>query len=105
MLVAQLYSKLTDAYVGRAFKDHISGSKEREQLLNTAQMYLERAKEAYDRVEDVDGILSCLERKAMLFRYRGDDGLAEEVDKMYEAEMDEARKREDEARGKDIKQT
>lgn len=45
MLVAQLYSKLTDAYVGRAFKDHISGSKEREQLLNTAQMYLERAKE------------------------------------------------------------
>lgn len=60
---------------------------------------------AYDRVEDVDGILSCLERKAMLFRYRGDDGLAEEVDKMYEAEMDEARKREDEARGKDIKQT
>ena len=54
---------------------------------------------AYDRVEDVDGILACLEKKAAVFRYRGEDGLADEVDRMYDAEVAEMKKREDEARG------
>jgi len=54
---------------------------------------------AYDRVEDVEGILSCLDKKAALFRYRGEEGLAEEMDGMYDAEIAEVRRREDEARG------
>ena len=54
---------------------------------------------AYDRVEDVDGILSCLEKKSALFRYRGEDGLADEMDGMYDAEVAEMKKRENEARG------
>ena len=45
MLIAQLYSRLTDSYVGEACKDHQRGAKERTFLLNSAQMYLERAKE------------------------------------------------------------
>ncbi|KAF2150472.1 hypothetical protein K461DRAFT_280471 [Myriangium duriaei CBS 260.36] len=101
LLIARLYSQLTDAYVGQACQDYKKGSKERDQLLNAAQMYLERAKGAFTRVEDVDGTLSCLERKAMLFRYRGEDVLAEEMDKMLEAEVDQARKREAQVRGFD----
>jgi len=54
---------------------------------------------AYNKVEDVEGILSCLEKKAALFRYRGEESLAEEMDRMYDAHVTEMRRREDAARG------
>lgn len=44
-LVARLYSELTNAYVGQACTEHAPGTKERDQLLNTALVYLERAME------------------------------------------------------------
>lgn len=54
---------------------------------------------AYSRVEDLDGILGCLEKKARLFRFRGDHALAEEMEKMFDQASDKARQRENEIRG------
>ena len=35
----------------------------------------------------------------MLFRYRGEESLAEEMERMHETKLEEARQRENEARG------
>ncbi|PSK34827.1 hypothetical protein B9Z65_1410 [Elsinoe australis] len=98
-LSARLYSLLTDSQVGQATKDHAKGSKDFDQLLNSAQVYLERAKEGFDKVRDLDGTLACLQKKALLFRFRGEEALAEEMERMYDAEVGEARRREREMRG------
>jgi len=45
-------------------------------------------------MEDLDGILSCLDKKAMLYRYKGDNDLAEEMDIMYEAEIKQSKDKE-----------
>lgn len=54
---------------------------------------------AFDQVEDVEGSLSCLEKKATIFRHRQEDSLAAEVDMMYDAVANAALLRDNEARG------
>ncbi|KAF4548527.1 Anaphase-promoting complex subunit 5-like protein [Elsinoe fawcettii] len=97
-LSARLYSLLTDSLVGQAMAPNQS-SKETDALLNSAQVYLERAKEGFAQVEDLDGTLECLQKKIILFRYRGEEALAEEMEGMYAAELEESRRREREVTG------
>lgn len=54
---------------------------------------------AYEKVEDLDGRLGCLEKKARLFRYRGEEALAEEIEKMYDQAVEQAQALENEIRG------
>jgi len=44
-LIGKIYSFLTDTYVGEACMFNEKGSKERDDKLNIAQVYLERAKD------------------------------------------------------------
>ena len=64
--------------------------------------YLERAKEAYDRVENLKGTLDCLDKKATIFRARGEERLAKEMERMYDARMQEAQDRQDEMLGRNV---
>lgn len=48
---------------------------------------------AFDRVEDLEGRLACLERKAAVFRYRGEEDLAGEMEGMVDALVEEKRQR------------
>lgn len=56
---------------------------------------------AFDQVEDVEGSLACLEKKATIFRHRNEESLAAEVDMMYDAVANAALIRDNEARGID----
>ncbi|KAG8624236.1 hypothetical protein KVT40_007303 [Elsinoe batatas] len=98
LLSARLYSLLTDALVGQAMSPDQS-SKEIDTLLNSAQVYLERAKDSFAQVEDLDGTSECLQKKIVLFRYRKEEALAEEMERMYAAEVEGWRRREREAVG------
>ncbi|PNS19687.1 hypothetical protein CAC42_7531 [Sphaceloma murrayae] len=98
-LVARLYTILTDALVGQATLNYLPGSRDSDQQLNHALIYLDRAREAYAQLQHHDGTLECLQKKAMLFRYRGEETVAEEMEGMYAAVLEEGRKREREARG------
>lgn len=101
-LVAGLYSTLTDAYVGLAGQADAAKGKEREQNLNHASVYLERAKEAYAKMEDLNGTLDCLAKKAAVFAWRGEEALEEEMRALFEHTVEEAAKREEEMLGRDV---
>ncbi|GAB7353578.1 hypothetical protein MBLNU459_g4004t2 [Dothideomycetes sp. NU459] len=101
-LVAQLYSVLTDAHVGLAGHACDEASTERETHINAAALYLERARAAYTQVDDLEGILETLGKKAMIFSYRGEDALVEEMETLYAHTVEEAEKREAETLGLDV---
>jgi len=54
---------------------------------------------AFDQVEDAEGSLSCIEKKATIFRHRQDEPLAEELDRMFDAVAGTATMRANEAMG------
>ena len=54
---------------------------------------------AFDQVEDLEGSLTCIEKKATIFRHRQEGALAEELDKMYDAVVDAAVNRANEVMG------
>ncbi|KAF1344748.1 anaphase-promoting complex subunit 5-domain-containing protein [Delphinella strobiligena] len=101
-LIASLYNLLTDAYVGLAGHECEEGSKERDGHINSALLYVERAKEAYTQVEDLDGILSTIAKKATLYGYRGEEALAEEMEGLYAHVVEEAEKRLEEILGRGL---
>lgn len=53
---------------------------------------------AYEQLEDVEGTLECLEKKATIFRYRREDLLAAEMDRMYDAIADAAVERDNKSK-------
>lgn len=57
---------------------------------------------AYTQVEDLDGILSTIAKKATLYGYRGEEALAEEMEGLYAHVVEEAEKRLEEILGRGL---
>jgi anaphase-promoting complex subunit 5 len=110
--IAQLYSILTDAHVGLAGKKSPSESKESSECMDAAFIYLDRAHEgmyilpclgsirllthhdiAYIKMEDLDGTLESLMKKAMLYKHRDDEDMVEEMERLYTSTVQEAERR------------
>ncbi|KAF1958731.1 hypothetical protein CC80DRAFT_468392 [Byssothecium circinans] len=80
-VTARLYSYLGDAYVGLAGEDDAStsqGARVRALHVSRAEMYIDRARECFKRVEDLEGECEQLMKKAIIAKLRGDEKLAEE---------------------------
>lgn len=159
-LVAQLCNRLADAYVGLAGHACKEGSKEREQYISSALLYVERAYEgmfhffasvllfspflvlplaaasfplhctyftcpslpperdgrwqdvskitiltttiAYTRIEDFNGTLSAIAKKATLYGYRGETALEEEMEGLYAHVVRSSEERLGELLGKEV---
>jgi anaphase-promoting complex subunit 5 len=52
-----------------------------------------KTRTAYVKVEDLDGILDCLMKKAMLYKHRDDDDMIEEMERLYNSTVQEAERR------------
>ncbi|KAG9832935.1 hypothetical protein KCU98_g12608, partial [Aureobasidium melanogenum] len=91
--IAQLYSILTDSYVGLAGKAFETDPSQSSGHIDAAFMYLDRAHEAYVKVEDLDGILESLTKKAMLYKHKDDEDMIEEMDRLYDSTVQEAERR------------
>ncbi|OBW64292.1 MAG: WSC-domain-containing protein [Aureobasidium pullulans] len=91
--IAQLYSILTDSYVGLAGKMSETDPKESSSHIDAAFTCLNRAHEAYVKVEDLDGILESLMKKAMLYKHRDDEDMVEEMERLYNTTVQEAERR------------
>lgn len=48
---------------------------------------------AYVKVEDLDGTLDSLMKKAMLYKHRDDEDMIEEVERLYNSTVQEAERR------------
>ncbi|KAI9689182.1 MAG: anaphase promoting complex subunit 5 [Bathelium mastoideum] len=81
-LCADLFAIQGDAHVGMA-KRTKSGSREQGRHLGEASRLLERAKEWYERAEDLCGQLRMLAMKAVICRLRGDYDAADEQAAQY----------------------
>ncbi|CAD0086781.1 unnamed protein product [Aureobasidium vineae] len=91
--IAQLYSILTDSCVGLAGKTSQTNPKESSDHIDAAFIYLDRAHEAYRKIEDLDGILESLMKKAMLYKHRDDEDMIEEMERLYNSTVQEAERR------------
>jgi len=50
-------------------------------------------KTAYVKVEDLDGTLDSLMKKAMLYKHRDDEDMIEEMERLYNSTVQEAERR------------
>jgi anaphase-promoting complex subunit 5 len=109
--IAQLYSILTDSHVGLAGKTSEANSNESSGHIGAAFIYLDRAHEgkdiasirriantdriqtAYVKVEDLEGTLDSLTKKAMLYKHRDDEDMIEEMERLYDSTVQEAERR------------
>lgn len=67
-----------------------------------AQVWTDTDDTAFTRAEDLDGLLETLGRKAMLFEYRGEEVLVEEMRSLYAHAVEEAERREGDMLGRDV---
>ncbi|KAF2205108.1 hypothetical protein GQ43DRAFT_67384 [Delitschia confertaspora ATCC 74209] len=95
-LCATLYAFQADCSMGLAGQDDPStsnGQRRRAVNVNKAEYYIDRARECYKRVEDIEGECEQLCKKAILAKLRGDEQLAEEWAQNYLATWNAARER------------
>jgi len=57
---------------------------------------------AYTRVEDLDGVLATIAKKAMLYDYRGEEALAREMEEVYARTVEGAERRIEEMMGRNL---
>lgn len=67
-----------------------------------SQVWTDTGDTAFTRAEDLDGLLETLGRKAMLFEYRGEEVLVEEMRSLYAHAVEEAERREGDMLGRDV---
>ncbi|KAI5272789.1 hypothetical protein E4T47_03842 [Aureobasidium subglaciale] len=91
--IAHLYMTLTDSYVGLAGKSAETDQRESSSYIDAAFIYLDRAHEAYIKVEDLEGTLESLMKKAMLYKHRDDEDMVEEIDRLYNSTVQEAERK------------
>lgn len=80
-LTGMLHAHLADSYVGLAGLDNpetSSGARLRLTNISQAEMYIDRARECYKKIEDTAGECEQLMKKAIIAKLRGDEKLAEE---------------------------
>ena len=76
-LAATVYSHLADGYMGLAGREEKHNR--RTELLNQATEYIDLAFDQWRQVEDLDGQLEILHKKATIMKVRGDLGLANDL--------------------------
>ena len=81
-LSARTYSYLVDAYAGMAGQGEHGSTKRREKI-NKAIEYINDGIEQYRRMEDLNGQLDLLSKKAVLLKYTGDMMLANDIASQY----------------------
>ncbi len=81
-LTARAYSVLADAYMGIAGCEDADTSRRQEQV-NKAMEYLESAQTHYRHIEDLDGQLNVLDKRATVMQWRGDVALANDTASQY----------------------
>ncbi|KAF2757294.1 anaphase-promoting complex protein [Pseudovirgaria hyperparasitica] len=74
-LCALLYSFQADAYMGLAGRAEEAGRR-RTACVSKAEVYIDRARQHYKRIEDWRGECEMLKKRAIIARVRGDDNLA-----------------------------
>lgn len=85
-LYAQLYSFQADAYMGMAGQEDDNTStcvRQRAAKVSKAEIYIDRARECYSHIEDINGECEMLAKKALIARLRGDEKLAEDWAENY----------------------
>ncbi|KAF2477277.1 anaphase-promoting complex protein [Lindgomyces ingoldianus] len=95
-LIASLYSSLGDSFIGLAGLDDPTSSNGARSLaakVSRAELFIDRARECYKRVEDTNGECEQLMKKALLAKLRGDETLAEEWAQNHNRVWEEGRKR------------
>ncbi|KAF2735130.1 hypothetical protein EJ04DRAFT_220174 [Polyplosphaeria fusca] len=93
---AILYSHVGDSYIGLAGQTNnpdTGGTRLRATRINQAEMHIDRAREYFKRVEDVEGECEQLMKKAVLAKLRGDERLAEEWAQNHNRVWEEGRTR------------
>ena len=81
-LAARAYNVLADAYMGLAGCEDASSSRRKEHV-NKAMEYLESSQIYYRHIEDLDGQLGVLNKKATIMQWRGDLVLANDTASQY----------------------
>ncbi|KAF2105828.1 anaphase-promoting complex subunit 5-domain-containing protein [Lophiotrema nucula] len=85
-LTGMLSSQISDSYIGLAGLEDASttqGARARASYISRAEMYIDRARDAYKTVEDIEGACEQLMKKAVLAKLRGDEKVAEEWAQNY----------------------
>ncbi|KAF2021731.1 hypothetical protein BU24DRAFT_362512, partial [Aaosphaeria arxii CBS 175.79] len=81
MLIGTLYSNIADSYMGLAGLDDPSsanGSRSYAANISRADLYLDRARDYFKKVEDIEYECEQLMKKAFIAKLRGDEKVADE---------------------------
>ena len=81
-LAGLVYSLLADGYLGLARQEQEKPNKSID-LVNKAIEYIDLAFDQWQQVEDLDGQLDMLNKKAQIMRFKGDIGLANDLANRY----------------------
>ncbi|KAF2000794.1 hypothetical protein P154DRAFT_491575 [Amniculicola lignicola CBS 123094] len=95
-LTGILYSHLSDSLIGLAGQDDIStshGTRARSTHLSNAEMYIDRARDCFKKVEDIEGECEQLVKRAIVAKLRGDEQLSEEWAQNHNKVWEEGRAR------------
>ena len=64
------------------------------QRIFAPEKHADKLATAYIKVEDMEGILDSLLKKAMLYKHKDDDDMVDEMEQLYSKTVQEAEKRE-----------
>ena len=80
-LAATVYSRVADAYMGLAglLVEEKQGSTKQREYMNRAAEYIDLAYEQWRRMEDLEGQMDMLSKKAKIMALKGDMGLANDL--------------------------
>ncbi|KAK4977519.1 hypothetical protein LTR28_006544 [Elasticomyces elasticus] len=84
-LIGSLYALLAEGHNGQGNDSYALDSKERAQNINVVTGYLDKAKEAFLQIEDLRGCQEVLTKKALIFRFRGEEVQAQETGDMSDS--------------------
>lgn len=86
MLIARMWVGLGESSVGLAGKiDVAQSASERTILMRRAEECIERGRIVYEKLEDIEGQMSCLTMKSRILQWRGDDGAVKQAEAMVAA--------------------
>ena len=78
-LAATVYSRIADAYMGLAGLEEKHRSTKQREYMNRAAEYIDLAYEQWRRVEDLEGQMDMLSKKAKIMGLKGDMSLANDL--------------------------
>ncbi|EME38918.1 hypothetical protein DOTSEDRAFT_75580 [Dothistroma septosporum NZE10] len=95
MLIAKMFVTIGEACVGYAGHRCEAGSAEQTRYMRRAQDLIERGRIAYQKVEDLNGMLDCLLMKEKIAIWDGDEQTASSAEEMYMQLLTDSKKQEE----------